>query len=92
MDNMQKREAEDTLARLIAEARTLSWGFAGELGASLRATPEYVVFDCQLDSVNVRYYTPAGNNRVYKSGEGSERVVALTNEIRSAMLRVAALS
>jgi len=88
----QKEQAETSLALLEAEARRLAWEFPGELGASLRASPEYVVFECQLPSVDVRYYTPVGKNRLYKSNEGSERVIALTNEIRSTLLRIADLS
>jgi hypothetical protein len=88
----QKKEAERKLNLLLAEAEELASTFPGELGASLRASPEYVVFDCQIPTVNTKYYTRNGNNRVYKSNEGSERVVALTNEIRSAVLLVAKLS
>ena len=65
----QRKEAETSLALLEAEARTLARAFPGELGASLRASPEYIVFECQLPTVDVRYYTPAGGNRVYKSEE-----------------------
>jgi hypothetical protein len=81
----QIKQEETSRALLEAEARRLAWEFPGELGASLRASPEYVVFECQLPSVNVWYYTPVGKNRVHKSDEGSERVIALTNEIRSAL-------
>jgi hypothetical protein len=88
----KKKEAETSLALLEAEARSLAWTFPGELGASLRASPEYVVFECQLSSVDVRYYTPVGRNRVYKSDEASERIIALTSEIRSTLLRIADLS
>ena len=61
----QKKELEQQLNGLLNEANRLSWSFPGELGASLRASPEYVVFQCQLPSVSVKYYTPHGNNRVY---------------------------
>ena len=92
MSDDQKKEAERQLNLLLAEARELSWTFPGELGASLRASPEYIVFECQRRSVDARYYTSSGNNRVYKSDEGSERVIALTNEIRAALLHIADLS
>jgi hypothetical protein len=88
----QKKEAEASLALLEAEARSLAPRFPGELGASLRASLEYIVFECQLPSVDVRYHAPAGKNRVYKSDEAPERVISLTNEIRSTLLRVADLS
>lgn len=88
----QKEEAEASLALLEAEARGLALAFPGELAVSLRASPEYVVFECQLPAVDVRYYSPVRKNRLYKSDEGSERVIALTNEIRSTLLRAADLS
>jgi hypothetical protein len=87
----QKKEALALLALLEAEARRVSWAFCGELGDTLRASPENV-FESQIQSVDARYYSPAGNSRVYKSDEGSERVFALTSKIRSTRLRVADLS
>ncbi len=90
MNNEQRNETLKELRSLEAEARRLSWKFPGELGASLRASPEYIVFEGQSD-VDVRYHTPAGHNRVYKRDEveGAEEIIALTNKIRSARLRVA---
>lgn len=88
----QKKEALASLVLLEAEARRVSWAFCGELGDTLRASPENVVFESQIPSVDARYYSPAGKSRVYKSGEGSERVLALTSEIRSTRLRIADLS
>ncbi len=86
------RAAERRRDVLLAEARRLAPLFPGPLGESLGAAPEYVVFERQLSYVDARYYTAAGINRVYKSEEGSERVIALTDEIRSALLRLADLS
>ena len=86
------REAMRQRDALLAEARRLAPLFPGPLGDGLRATPEYVVFECQLPYVDVRYYAPAGNNRVYGNEEGSERIIGLTDEIRSALLRLADLS
>ena len=88
MNEDQKKEAERKLRLLLAEATELSWAFPGELGDSLRASPEYVVFECQIPSVNFRYHTSSGHNRVYKDHDGTERVIALTNKIRSALLRI----
>ena len=88
MSGNQKEETERHLKLLLAGARELSWAFPGELGDSLRASPEYVVFECQIPSVNFRYHTSSGHSRVYKDHDGTERVIALTNKIRSALLRI----
>jgi len=66
--------------------------FPGELGDSLRASSEYIVFESQIPSVDFRYYAPSGHCRVYKDHEGSNRVIALTDEIRKSLLDIAAIS
>jgi hypothetical protein len=86
----EKKEAEQHLALLQAEARKFGETFSA-LGASLRASAEYVVFERQ--EVDVRYHSPHGNNRLYKAEEiNAERVKTLTHEIRTALLRLATLT
>ncbi len=85
------REAKRHCDRLRSEAERLSWGFPSDLGATLRTSPENVVFESQTSSVDVRYYTPSGHSYVYADEEGSGRVIALTDEFRSALLRLADL-
>lgn len=95
MTNEQREAINDSERHrdlLVKEAFRLSWNFPGDLGATLRASPENVVFESQLPYVDSRYYTPKGFNRVYRNEEGSERVIKLTDEIRSALLRLADLS
>jgi hypothetical protein len=88
----ERREAERTVNRLYVEAERLSSSFAGELAASLLSSPELVVFESQLASVDFRYHTARGHNRVYKDEEGSARAIVLTAEIRSALLHLADLT
>jgi hypothetical protein len=85
-----KAEVVEWLYRLLEEAKQLSWAYTGELGQSLRASPEYVTFQSQLSLVNFQYHTPGGHCRVYKDEEASERVVVLTHEIRRTLLEIAA--
>jgi hypothetical protein len=40
-----KAEVVEWLYRLLEEAKQLSWAYTGELGQSLRASPEYVTFE-----------------------------------------------
>lgn len=89
----EKQEAQETVNRLYAEAKRISYSLSGELGATMRTSPEMLVFESQIATVNFRYYTPRGkNSRVYKDEEVSQKAIALTDEIRAALLRVAALT
>lgn len=88
----EKQEAERTVNRLYAKAERISTSFAGELGASLRCSPEFVVFESQLASVDSRYHGARGHNRVYNDEEGSASAITLTAEIRSALLHLAELT
>jgi hypothetical protein len=86
----EKKEAERELALLQAEARKFGEMFLA-LGASLNASPEYITFGRQ--EVDIRYHSPRGNNRVYKSEEiNGARLIMLTHDIRESLLRVADLS
>jgi hypothetical protein len=86
----EKQEAERELALLQAEARKFGEMFLA-LGASLNASPEYITFERQ--EVDIRYHSPRGNNRVYKSEEiNGARLIMLTHDIRESLLRVADLS